>query len=51
MGDAKRGSFAGLAQALSNANLIPEYLFSPFSLGGIAVLGYFLAGFLGIPAV
>jgi len=42
--------FIGLAQILSNANLCPEHLLSSFSLGGVAVFGYFLAGFLGIPA-
>jgi len=42
--------FAGLAQILSNASLNPEQLFSPFSLGGMEVLGYFLVGFLDIPA-
>jgi len=42
--------FAGLAQILSNVSLNPEQLFSPFSLGGMEVLGYFLVGFLDIPA-
>jgi len=50
VGSQGMAGFTGLAQILSNANLSPEHLFSPFSLGGVAVFGYFLAGFLGIPA-
>jgi len=42
--------FAGLANALSGIGLNPTNLFSPFSLGTMAVLGYFLGGMLGIPA-
>lgn len=42
--------YAGLANALNGAGLDAVSLFSPFSLGGMAVLGYFLGGVLGIPA-
>ncbi len=42
--------FAGLANALSAAGLDAAHLMNPYSLGGMAILGYFLGGVLGIPA-
>ena len=42
--------FAGLANALSATGLNAEHLMSPFSLGFMVILGYFLGGVLGIPA-
>jgi len=42
--------YAGLATALNGIGIDATALFSPFSLGGNAVLGYFLGGILGIPA-
>jgi len=42
--------FAGLANALSAAGLNAEHMMSPFSLGFMVILGYFLGGLLGIPA-
>ena len=44
------GGFAGLANALSGIGLNPDHLMSPFSLGFMVILGYFLGGVLGIPA-
>lgn len=42
--------FAGLANALTTVGLDPQTMFSPFSLGFMAVLGWFLGGVLAIPA-
>jgi len=42
--------FAGLANALSAVGLNAEHMLSPFSLGFMVILGYFLGGVLGIPA-
>ena len=42
--------FAGLANALSAAGLDAGHMLSPYSLGGMAILGYFIGGVLGIPA-
>lgn len=42
--------FFGLFQALSGMGLDAKQLFSPFSLGGNVVFGYFLGGVLAIPA-
>ncbi len=42
--------YAGLATALNSVGLNATALFSPFSLGGMAVFGYFIGGILGIPA-
>jgi len=42
--------FAGLANALTSVGLNAEHLMSPYSLGFMAILGYFLGGVLGIPA-
>ena len=44
------GGFAGLANALSAIGLNSEHMLSPFSLGFMVILGYFLGGVLGIPA-
>ena len=44
------GGFAGLANALSAIGLNAEHMLSPFSLGFMVILGYFLGGVLGIPA-
>ena len=42
--------YSGLAAALNGMGLDATALFSPFSLGGMAVFGYFIGGILGIPA-
>ena len=42
--------YSGLATALNGMGLNATALFSPFSLGGNAVFGYFIGGILGIPA-
>jgi len=44
------GGFAGLANCLTASGLNAEQLFSPFSLGAVVVIGYFIGGVLGIPA-
>jgi len=42
--------FAGLSNALIASGLNAEHLMSPFSLGAMVIIGYFLGGVLGIPA-
>jgi len=42
--------FAGLANALLASGLDAKHMLSPFSLGFMVILGYFLGGVLGIPA-
>jgi len=42
--------YAGLSNALNGIGLDSAALFSPFSLGAMSVLGYFVGGILGIPA-
>jgi len=44
------GGFAGLANSLSAIGLDVGHFMSPFSLGIMVVIGYFLGGVLGIPA-
>lgn len=44
------GGFSGIAEALSQIGSDPAHMLSPFSLGPMKVVGYFLGGLLGIPA-
>jgi SSS family solute:Na+ symporter len=44
------GGFAGLAQAMIHKGLDPDFLFSPFSLSPMVVIGFFVGGILAVPA-